>query len=395
MKNNILIFIGSYLPGTKSAGVTTSIKNLIDNLYDDFNFYIITADRDIGDIKQYNNVVIDKWVRYENCNIFYSSNYKKSIIEFKNIINSIEFDTYYFNGFYNYVDIARALPLYKMKLIPNKPIIIAPRGIFSMGEYKNKQLFRSIYRAIFKLFRFDKKVYWHATGIEEKEHITKFFPKSNNRIYNISDLAKVFNIKEDKVPNLTKEKGSVKIIFISRISEKKNIKFILETLNKVNGNIILDIYGMIGNDADKKYWNECELIINKLNKNITVNYLGELESERVGMTFRKYHLFYFPTFGENYGHVIAESILNGCPVLLSDTTPWNMLSELKAGWVYKLTEETKFINKIQDIVDMDYDRWIDISCNAKKASKKLIDNESEVKKYREFFYQIASMNNIE
>ncbi|MGG7058146.1 glycosyltransferase family 4 protein [Clostridium tertium] len=392
MKNNILIFIGSYLPGTKSAGVTTSIKNLIDNLYGDFNFYIITADRDIGDIKQYDNVVIDKWVRYENCNIFYSSNYKKSIIEFKNIINSIEFDTYYFNGFYNYVDIARALPLYTMKLIPNKPIIIAPRGIFSMGEYKNKQLFRSIYRAIFKLFRFDKKVYWHATGIEEKEHITKFFPKSNNRIYNISDLAKVFNIKEDKVPNLTKEKGSVKIIFISRISEKKNIKFILETLNKVNGNIILDIYGMIGTEADKKYWDECKLIINNLNKNITVNYLGELESDMVGEAFRKYHIFFFPTFGENYGHVIAESIINGCPVLLSDTTPWNSLSKYNAGWIYPLSDEIEYINKLQEIIDMDNADWNLLHNGAINASKALINNDVVINEYKKFFWECIEEN---
>lgn len=388
MKKNILIFIGSYLPGTKSAGVTTSMRNIIDNLYNDFNFHIITADRDIGDSSPYENIDLDKWIKFENCNIFYSSRYKKSIIELKNIINSLEFDAYYFNGFYNYVDIARALPLYRMKFIPNKPIIIAPRGIFSMGEYKNKEFFRSIYRFMFKLFRFDNKVYWHATGDEEKSHIIKYFPKANNNIYNISNLAKDFHNKQEENITLTKEKGSIKIIFISRISEKKNIKFILETLKKVDGKIVLDIYGMIGTEEDKKYWNECELIIKKLNKNITVNYLGELESDKVGIIFKKYHLLYFPTFGENYGHVIAESILNGCPVLLSNTTPWNSLERLKGGFIYSLNEEINFINKLQDIINMDYKEWKNLSKNAKNASKVLINNESEIEKYREFFGDI-------
>jgi hypothetical protein len=29
-----------------------------------------------------------------------------------------------------------------------------------------------------------------------------------------------------------------------------------------------------------------------------------------------------PTLGENFGHVIAESLLSNTPVLISDKTPW-------------------------------------------------------------------------
>jgi glycosyltransferase involved in cell wall biosynthesis len=38
--------------------------------------------------------------------------------------------------------------------------------------------------------------------------------------------------------------------------------------------------------------------------------------------FRQYDLFVFPTRGENFGHVIIESLSVGTPVLLSDRTPW-------------------------------------------------------------------------
>ena len=33
-------------------------------------------------------------------------------------------------------------------------------------------------------------------------------------------------------------------------------------------------------------------------------------------------LFVFPTLGENFGHVIYESLMCGTPVLVSDNTPW-------------------------------------------------------------------------
>ncbi|EOU1118085.1 glycosyltransferase [Clostridium perfringens] len=382
MNKNILIFIGSYLPGTKSAGVTTSIKNLIDNLYSDFNFYIITADRDIGDKTPYKNVEKDKWTVYENCNIFYSSKYKKSVLELKNIINSINFDLYYFNGFYNYVDIARVLPLYFFKTIPNKPIVIAPRGIFSMGDYKNKEVFRKIYRIIFKILQFDKKVYWHSTSDEETKDIIKYFPKSEKNIYNISNLAKKFEYNNTYEFNLEKKPGNIKIIFISRISEKKNIKFILETVRYIEGEIEIDIYGMIGTDNDRQYWSECEEIIKTLNNNIKVRYYGEIPSDKVGETFKKYHLFFFPTFGENYGHVIAESISNGCPVLLSNTTPWNDLKNEGAGWIFPLNDINKFQETLIYIINMNQNEWSKYSENCIIASKKLINNDDSIIKYK-------------
>jgi glycosyltransferase involved in cell wall biosynthesis len=42
----------------------------------------------------------------------------------------------------------------------------------------------------------------------------------------------------------------------------------------------------------------------------------------VGGIFAQHDLFVLPTRGENFGHVIIESLNVGTPVLLSDRTPW-------------------------------------------------------------------------
>ena len=42
----ILVFLGNYLPGFKSGGPLRTIVNLVDNLSDEFEFLIITSDRD-------------------------------------------------------------------------------------------------------------------------------------------------------------------------------------------------------------------------------------------------------------------------------------------------------------------------------------------------------------
>lgn len=56
-----LTFIGNYLPGYKAGGIISNIVNTIDQLCDDFDFWVITKYRDLGDEKAYDNIEINKW----------------------------------------------------------------------------------------------------------------------------------------------------------------------------------------------------------------------------------------------------------------------------------------------------------------------------------------------
>ena len=62
-----------------------------------------------------------------------------------------------------------------------------------------------------------------------------------------------------------------------------------------------------------------------------------------------YDLFLFPTSGENYGHVIAESITVGTRVLISNKTPWVNLESLSFGWNFDLNDINFFVEKIEEI----------------------------------------------
>jgi len=48
-RKDILIIMGRYLPGYKDGGPVRSIKNLTDFLGREYNFKILTCDRDHGD----------------------------------------------------------------------------------------------------------------------------------------------------------------------------------------------------------------------------------------------------------------------------------------------------------------------------------------------------------
>ncbi len=59
-----------------------------------------------------------------------------------------------------------------------------------------------------------------------------------------------------------------------------------------------------------------------------------------------------PTLNENFGHVIWESLAAGCPVLLSDQTPWRDLSSKGAGWDIPLNSPEIFVEQLQRVAQM-------------------------------------------
>jgi glycosyltransferase involved in cell wall biosynthesis len=63
--------------------------------------------------------------------------------------------------------------------------------------------------------------------------------------------------------------------------------------------------------------------------------------------FREHDLFLFPTRGENFGHVIIESLSAGTPVLLANTTPWQNLEQFGVGWDLPLDNELEFVKRIE------------------------------------------------
>lgn len=390
-KVKILVFVGSYLPGTNSAGVTTSLTNLIEGIKDYVEFYILTEDRDIGDKEPYRNVPLECWTEYGSAKVFYSRKYIQSIFCLKEIVHSIDFDAYYFNGFYNVKDNFRPFLLYIAKQIPQKPIIVAPRGIFSMGEYDNRLLLRKLYRTFTNLTGLTCKIKWHVTAELEKQDVLKKFPNVESNITVIQNLSSIVTERTNAM--LEKKEGVISIIFISRISPKKNIKFILEVLKQMQGMVSLDIYGMIGTDEEKVYWEECEEIIKTLPKNVSVKYNGTVSHDVVPYLFKNHHLFFFPTFGENYGHVIAESLACGCPVLLSDTTPWNMLEEFGAGWVIPLNQKQKYISILQYAIDMTNNDWTKLSDNAIELYLKEQKKEDTINSYKSFFQSLINSEN--
>lgn len=376
-KKKILVLNGQYLPGYKGGGPIQSCVNMIENLSNKFEFYVLTADRDFKSKVQYENIKINDWNQVGVANVFYMSPDRQTIKGFNEIFNSLDFDIMYLNGFFSPIFTIKPLILKWLGKLKGKKIILTPRGDFT-GGCENKKLKKYLYIYFSKLVGLYSGLIWHATSeLEEKDIKDKF---TKVEVVTVPNLSAKYNPKERKLEKIS---GELKLIFVSRIFPKKNLKFALEILKEIRkGSIIFDIYGPM---EDKEYWEECKIIIEDMPSNITVNYNGEVEHYEIENIFGNYHAFLFPTLGENYGHVIVESIMARCILILSDTTPWRQLKKLNIGWDISLNEKKEFCEKIKELIELDNIAYQEKIKSLTNYAIKISNNSYEVKKYEDMF----------
>lgn len=380
MKQKILIMAGYYIPSVKGGGPIQSIRNIVDNLSDKYNFLIVAADRDLGDNQPFENIDVDKWVQVGKANVYYTDVSKLNWRKTKMIIDDSQCKIMYLNSFFDYKFSIVPIVLNNINKINVDKIIIAPRGQFSPGALNLKKYKKRAFIETVKLMRLFKNVIWHATANSEKEYIQSIFGDeisiivANNLTGNYNDLTYCKNLK--------KTRGELKVVFVSRIHPKKNLKQAIDLLQSVNGDIILSIYGPI---EDSQYWEECKLKISLLPSNIKVDYHGIVNHDEIINIFNNHHVFLFPTLGENYGHVISEALIGGCPVIISDQTPWRGLEETRIGWDISLNNRQKYVSVLNEIMEMDDIEYKVLSMNAYSYGLESSKREDVLSIYRKIF----------
>ena len=373
-KKDILIIMGRYLPGYKDGGPVRSIKNLVDYLGDEYNFKILTCDRDHGDTESYLNIKVNEWNQVGKASVYYvpPKGFKFSII--KKL--SKEVDLIYCCGCFNDYAI-NTLILKRLKQI-KIPVVVAAMGLFSPMEFKLKYKKKKLFTTVFNILGMFKNIYWSATYEMEINEIKKQV-RTNDNFFIAEDLPR----KVDDTPIIKKkEVGKLKVVWISRIAPKKNLKGAIKILQQVEGDVDFVIYGP---KHVSEYWNECEEELKKLPRNVKWSWGGSIESENVVEILKQHHVFLFPTFGENYGHVIQEALSAGCPTILSDQTPWRDLEKNNVGYVYGIEEIGNFKIAIEKYLSMNQCEFQEISNNAKKYSSNNINSKVENTGYRDIF----------
>jgi glycosyltransferase involved in cell wall biosynthesis len=269
-----------------------------------------------------------------------------------------------------------------MGIVKKCPFIVAPRGEFSEGALQIKYLKKALFITVSRLLELYSKVLWQASSKYEAADIKRIFGERVRRIFIAPDIFSSMPIHQDLVVSDMNETRPIQLIFISRISPKKNLDFVFKLLEKLSIKIELDIYGEID---DAKYWERCKRIKKDLPENIVVRYHGPIEHSKIFDVFAKHDIFILPTHGENYGHVIIEALSVGVPVLISDQTPWQDVEFKEVGWIRSLMDINGFISVIEQFQKMSLEERKFQRIRAMKYAQGVSDDADIIQKNKELF----------
>lgn len=384
----VLIIYEYFYPAYKAGGPVQSLVNMITALESstDYDFYVLTSAFDFGGQKLNTELEVNTWnsVQLPNSKkplkVCYtdSPNLQKFVLNAK--IQGIKPDIVYVNGLYTSW-FNQVLWMNSSFQKTNIKLIISPRGMLQDGALAVKPLKKKLYLYVLNFLNKFRDVRWHATNESEKADIMK-------RISTKADIVIAHNVPKLPLEHIsshsTKKEFSLRLVYLSLITPKKQLHSALQVLMNCQRHISFDIYGPV---KDEAFWQTCLDLIKNMPHNVTVTYKNDVQPHHVQQILSDYDAMFLPTLGENFGHAIYESLSVGTPVITSHFTPWNKLNEKKSGWNVDINTPESISQLIDELSDYDEKTWSLYRANAHNLAREYYLTSNFIKDYSTLFRQ--------
>lgn len=374
IRKKLILFVDWFTPAFKAGGPITSVRNLSLALQKEYEIYVVTSDRDLGDSKPLPNIKTNVWCDIEQFKVMYLSPEEQTSQRYSSIYEEIKPDFIHLNSLFSKK--FTLLPLSTFKNITT-PIYICPRGMFGEASLKIKPFKKKLFFAYAKLKGLFKNVVWHGTSEQEIKEIKGIL---GDKI-KFSVAPNFSYLPKENEHYLKKEKDFLNIICVGRISPIKNIDFVIKVLKDIKSNVVCKIIGPV---EDYLYFQECKDLAQKCPQNIQIEFIEGISHQELDILYVSSHLFISATKNENFGHSIIESLGHGCPIIISDKTPWKNLILKNVGFDLPLSPE-KFVEAIQYFSEMDHETFLKHRIASRKFAEEIYHSDDTLAKYHRLF----------
>ncbi len=146
------------------------------------------------------------------------------------------------------------------------------------------------------------------------------------------------------------ESGTYRLLFLSRIEEKKGLELLFEALARLTINWRLSIAGT----GAQEYLDRVKQLAVDLQIDCRIDWLGHVSNENKFELIAAHDLLTLTSYNENFANVVVESLAMGTPVLLSEEVGLaNYVKEKDFGWISSL--------KIEEIVNALENSFLDLT----------------------------------
>ena len=289
---------------------------MLASLPDDTAAVVVARDTDLGAAEPL-DVSRDEWLRHGDALVrFVSSGSVTSWWKAIKAVRSFRPDIVYVNSFFDHLFSVVPQLLVRLSVFGRAAVLLAPRGEFSEGALALHPRRKRVGLALFRVFGLGRGVTWHASAPPERDDIRRVIGPHVDVIVRENDT----DLPTQALAVPERGDGPLRVVHVSRLSAKKGLDILLTALSGVKKPLRLDVFGPV---EDVRFGDRCRRLADALPAHITVTFGGPLDRDLVRSTLTTYDLMAFPTRGENFGHVIAESLSVSCPVMCPDNTPWS------------------------------------------------------------------------
>jgi glycosyltransferase involved in cell wall biosynthesis len=317
----VCVVTRSFPPSFLCGGPARSLDGLVEALHGQCTFRVVTAANDCGHSEPMEGVQPDVWSSREHCRVKYLSKGRQSSRRVVQAIRESQPECVYFNSFFDLRFFL--LPAILLLLTRHRcPIVVAPRGELSEGALAHHFARKKALISTVRFLKLGRRWHWHASTELEAEEIRRTFPEA-------STVLVARNLRrQEATPEVARQRHGV--CFVSRIVPKKNLLTAIRSVGRLSHPTTLRIAGPV---SDTEYWAECQAVTRQLPHPETIEYVGPIDGSQVIPFLAEHELLVFPTYGENFGHVVLEALLAGTPVIVGKDTPWGALERVNAGWL--------------------------------------------------------------
>ena len=119
------------------------------------------------------------WYKVGKAEVRYLAQHEPTLKILRQIVNDLSMDVLYLNGVFTTMTISTLL-FRQFGLVRKIPVIVASRGMLSVGALAQKSLKKRLFLSIAKFAGLYEQVTWHATKEQEKDEIVHALSLTRN-----------------------------------------------------------------------------------------------------------------------------------------------------------------------------------------------------------------------
>lgn len=222
------------------------------------------------------------------------------------------------------------------------PYIVSPHGMLEPWAWQHKWWKKWVYFHLVEHKHLDKARRLLATSAIEARNLENFFPRSDPMILPLG-------LAESREPayatarqTLGWGESEIILLYLSRIHPKKGLPILLRALASLGPEPGLrSIRLVIVGGGSESYVRKLKAFVRNQHQHLPrVDWVGEVWSEDKWGYLQGADLMCIPSYSENFGFVILESLQVGTRVITTDQTPWDSIPSWNAGWIVRPRVDT-------------------------------------------------------